>query len=101
MAIYWITGNRGSGKTTLARRLIGLDGGIHLDGDDMRACWKLGFSQKDRRENNLRTARIAKLLSSQGFNVVVSTICPTEELKTEVKAITHCRMIRLDGDSNQ
>lgn len=95
--ITWITGESGSGKTTLAKKLIKLDGGIHLDGDQMRTCWKLGFTLKDRAENNLRIAKIARILSNQGFNVIISTICPTEFLKLKVKLMTNCRMIRLDG----
>ena len=95
--ITWITGNSGSGKTTLARKIIKADGGILLDGDGMRTCWDLGFSKEDRIENNLRIARIAKVLDGQGFNIVVSTICPYRELRSGVKEITNCRFIYLDG----
>lgn len=95
--VTWITGNSGAGKTTLANKLVALDGGILLDGDEMRICWKLGFSKNDRIENNLRIARIAKILSEQGFKVVVATICPYRALRMEVKQITNCRFIYLDG----
>ena len=95
--ITWITGNSGAGKTTLARKLIQTDGGVLLDGDSMRTCWKLGFSKEDRIENNLRIARIAKVLDAQGFNVIVATICPYRALRQEVKKITNCRFIYLEG----
>ncbi len=95
--ITWITGNSGAGKTTLAKKVIASDGGILLDGDSMRTCWKLGFSKEDRIENNLRIARIAKVLSLQGFNVVVSTICPYRDLRQQVKDITQCRFVYLEG----
>ena len=68
--ITWITGNSGSGKTTLARKIIAADGGILLDGDSMRTCWSLGLGKEDRIENNMRIAKIAKVLDGQGFNVV-------------------------------
>ena len=95
--VTWITGNSGAGKTTLARKIIASDGGILLDGDAMRTCWKLDFSKADRVENNLRIARIAKVLDQQGFNVVVATICPYRALRQAVKEITSCRFIYLDG----
>ncbi len=97
MSVTWITGNSGSGKTTLAKKLIASDGGILLDGDAMRLCWTLGFSKEDRIENNMRIAKIAKMLDLQGFDVVVSTICPYRELREEVKVITNCRFIYLEG----
>ncbi len=95
--ITWITGNSGAGKTTLAKKIIAADGGVLLDGDAMRECWKLGFSKEDRIENNLRIARIARVLSKQGVNVIVATICPYRSLRAQVKELTDCRFIYLDG----
>lgn len=94
--ITWITGNSGSGKTTLAHRLRKNE--IILDGDEMRAVWVgLGFAKEDREEQNLRVARLAKTLELQGFNIIVSTICPYRELRKEVQRITGCRFIYLEG----
>ncbi len=94
--IHWITGNSGSGKTTLAKRMKKED--IILDGDDMREVWPgLGFSKEDRYEQNLRIARLAKTLEKQGFDVIVSTICPYKKLREKVKEITGCRFIYLEG----
>jgi len=95
--VTWITGNSGAGKTTLAKKIIAHDGGILLDGDAMRKCWTLGFSKEDRWENNLRIAKIVNELSSQGFNVIVATICPFKDLRQEVEKITNCRFIYLSG----
>jgi adenylylsulfate kinase len=94
--ITWIAGNSGSGKTTLAKKLI-KPGEILLDGDSMRTCWTLGFSEEDRRENNLRVAKIAKMLDLQGFNIIVAMICPYRDLREQVKEITNCRFVILDG----
>ena len=94
--ITWITGNSGAGKTTLARKMR-INETI-LDGDAMRACWPgLGFSKKDRWENNLRIARIAKMLEDQGHDVIVATICPYRELREEVRKITGCKFIYIEG----
>jgi adenylylsulfate kinase len=71
---------------------------IILDGNALRDVWPgLGFSQEDRWEQNLRAARLAKLLDDQGFNVIVATICPYRALRDEVQAITHCRFVQLSG----
>ncbi len=96
--ITWITGESGSGKTTLAHKLTD-NRTILLDGDTMRATITkdLGFSKKDRIENNLRIARLANELDKQGFDVTVSTICPYDELKQQVYWICKCRFIKIDG----
>lgn len=94
--ITWITGNSGSGKTTLAHRLKRDE--IVLDGDVLRSIWPgLGLSVNDRREQNLRAARLANMLHEQGFDVIVATICPYRELRNEVQKITNCRFIFLPG----
>ncbi len=58
---------------------------IILDGDDLRECWTLGFSKEDRYEQNLRIAKIARLLWIQGFNVAVATICPYADLRRQIR----------------
>lgn len=97
--ITWITGNSGAGKTTLARALAaGRHNALILDGDEMRAVWPgLGLSKQDRIEHNLRVARLAKNLESQGAEVIVSTICPYRDLRAEVKKITGCRFVYVEG----
>lgn len=94
--ITWITGNSCSGKTTLSKRIR--TNQIILDGDTMRSIWPgLGFSESDRREQNMRIARLAKELNYQGFDVIVSTICPYRDLREQVQKITNCKFIYLDG----
>ena len=98
--ILWITGNSGAGKTTLGKKLL-TPKTVHLDGDDIRERMH-GFrlDDQDRRAHNITVAQWAKLLDDQGFDVVVSLICPFEDLRQEVKAITGCKFIYLgyDGD---
>ena len=87
--MIWITGNSGSGKTTLAKWIVAhcfKDEVAWLDGDEMRKLWPdLKWSREDRIENNLRIARLAKLLSDQGLVVVVSTICPYADLRNQIR----------------
>ena len=101
MSIQWVYGLSGCGKTTLARKLLDRTT-IHLDGDDMRRVWTdLGFSDEDRRTQNLRIANLARVLDRQGFNIVVSTICPTPELRAEVQAITGCTFIHIEDTRDE
>lgn len=101
--IKWIYGPSGAGKTTLARKIAAqTPRTIHLDGDDMRRVWPgLGYSETDRRTQNLRIAHLARVLDRQGFGVVVSTICPTKKLRREVQEITGCTFIRMEGERDK
>ncbi len=92
--IWWLTGNSESGKTTLAKKMKDV---VILDGNELRGCWDLGFSKEDRWEQNLRAARLAKMIEKQGYDVVVSTICPYKALRSAVQAITKCKFVFLEG----
>lgn len=83
--IYWITGQSGAGKTTLAYALQKEIGGVVLDGDEMRKSISLGlgFSKKDREENNLRIARLALILSRQS-PVIISVIAPFKSTRRKI-----------------
>ena len=95
--ILWLTGNTGAGKTTLAHRLLGKNT-IHLDGDEMREdLGDTGLDENGRRHQNIRIAKLAKRLESQGSSVVVSVICPYEDLRREVETITGCKFIYVKG----
>ena len=94
--IYWLTGQSGAGKTTLARRLQKLMPFALLDGDEMRNSISLGagFSRKDREEHNLRVARLAKVLSKQ-MMVVVAVIAPMREVRAKIDEICEPEWIYL------
>lgn len=81
--IIQIIGLPGSGKTTLAKELKEHINAIHLNADEVRSTINvdLGFDIKDRIEHSRRLGEIARLLSSQGFNVIVDFICPTKETR--------------------
>ncbi len=99
--IFWLTGNTGAGKSTLAesverhfnlstpawhsaaRRLV------VLDGDEMRdsISTEEDLSPEGRKKHNLRVARLAKLMQSKGFLVVVSVIAPFEKVRGEISTI--------------
>jgi adenylylsulfate kinase len=50
-------------------------------------CSDLGFKSEARLENHRRIAEIAKLLTSQGLNVVVSTMAPEHQQRDLVAQI--------------
>jgi adenylyl-sulfate kinase len=92
--VFWLFGRSGAGKTTLALRLR--DGlanrtipAVYLDGDEMRStlCSDLGFKSEARLENHRRIAEIARMLSAQGLNVVVSTMAPEHQQRDMVSQI--------------
>lgn len=99
--IVWLTGNTGAGKSTLAFAMreyfneeCDVDSPIArrivvLDGDEMREVISReeGLSAEDRRQHNLRVARLAELLSRHGFFVIVSIIAPFESVRKEITKI--------------
>lgn len=97
MAITWFSGNTGSGKTTKAKAAA-KPGDIILDGNELRRIWlDLDLSEAGRREQSRRTARLAKYLESQGFNVYVAVIAPYRDLREEIKGICGCEFVYVPG----
>jgi len=81
--IIQIIGLPGSGKTALATQLKERINAIHLNADEVRASVNsdLGFTAEDRVEQARRMGEMARLISKQGFPVIVDFICPTEETR--------------------
>jgi adenylylsulfate kinase len=86
--IIWLTGQSGSGKTTIANILKQKIGGVILDGNEMRKTISLGlgFSKTDREIHNLRVARLAKVLSRE-TPVIVAIIAPFESTRRKIDTI--------------
>lgn len=96
--VYWLFGNSGAGKTTLAKELQRrLPQSLLLDGDDLRAVWRLGFSKEDRYEQNFRAARLASIAAEQGITVIVALICPYRELRAKISEHINPHWIYLPG----
>jgi len=83
---YWITGLSGAGKTSAGRQLVSLleskkRSVVILDGDEMRAALRNeAYSRTDRIQLGFQYARLAKLIVSQGPDVVVSVIALFHEI---------------------
>ena len=91
--IIWLTGQPGSGKTTLANSFMksiqkeepDLDV-INLDGDDLRSINKNKDYSKEGRIKNISTAiSIMRFLANKNYLCVVSIVAPYKFLRDELK----------------
>jgi len=95
--IIWLTGQPGSGKTTLANSLIDFlkkeksdINIINLDGDDLRAINKNKDYSKEGRIKNISTAiSIIRFLANKNYLCVVSIVAPYRFLRDELKEEFH------------
>lgn len=86
--IYYIIGQPGAGKTTLAKYLCKhiLNNVHHIDGDDLRNLTQnKDYSEKGRRTNVELAQTMAKLSFNDGKNVVMSIVSPFKDLRDKFK----------------
>ena len=91
--VIWLTGQPGSGKTTLANSLIeSLEKDnpktkiINLDGDDLRNINKNKDYSKEGRIKNISTAiSIVRFLANKDYICIVSIVSPYRFLRDELK----------------
>tara|TARA_B100000965_G_C19595710_1_gene760099 strand:- start:370 stop:834 length:465 start_codon:yes stop_codon:yes gene_type:complete len=91
--IIWLTGQPGSGKTTLAKAFIDkiLNENpstkiINLDGDDLRSINQNKDYSKEGRIKNISTAiSIMRFLANKNYICVVSIVAPYKFLRDELK----------------
>jgi adenylylsulfate kinase-like enzyme len=95
--IYLFTGQPGSGKTTLAKKLqmwLQTDkknwrkSVFHIDGDQLRELFPNTDYSKEGRQRNIQKAfDIARFLDDSGNDVVISLVSPYRELREEFKSL--------------
>ena len=104
--IYWLTGQPGSGKTTLSSWIQASfpNKSIVVDGDDIREIFvNKDYSEEGRRKNIEKAQILSKFLHHKGYTVIVSLVSPyrdqREIFKTEmednlVEIYVHTKNIR-------
>ena len=86
--IYWLTGQPGAGKTTLAKWLEAHFAGkaTIVDGDDIRAIFdNKDYSEAGRRKNIELAQNIAKFIHHKGGTAIVSLVSPYREQREAFK----------------
>lgn len=90
--IIWLTGQPGSGKTTIALELVKtFPAGttMHIDGDDLRDIFiNKDYSETGRRRNIERAQDIALFLQSKGYTPIVSLVSPYKDQRESFKNIS-------------
>lgn len=85
--IYWLTGQPGSGKTTLANELAKyIENNIIIDGDNLRDIlhnYEYNFEGRIKNINNVIT--IARFMDHKKFNVIIAVVAPYKYLRDELK----------------
>ncbi len=113
--IYLFTGQPGSGKTTLAKKLqywLQTDkknwrkSVFHIDGDQLRELFPNKDYSKEGREKNIQKAfDIAKYLDSCDIDVVISLVSPYREMREKLKSDCkvqeiYCHTKKIRGKEN-
>ena len=88
--VYWITGCKNAGKTTLAYEISDYHYewnmcNVVLDGDEVRALFPTGFTDNNRFENIMRIIKTAKLLQDQEITAIVAAVTPYVEMRDLVR----------------
>ena len=85
--VYWITGRKNSGKTTLAYRLKAqIPNSVVLDGDEMRGVTdNQDYSHEGRLANLLNIARLACVFEEQGVVVIIACVSPNRGVRKELQ----------------
>jgi adenylylsulfate kinase len=85
--IIWLTGQPGSGKTTICKRILWDKPGVfHIDGDDLRDLFEnKDYSETGRRKNVELAQQIAEYLQKKGRDIVVSLVSPYKDQRDKFK----------------
>jgi adenylylsulfate kinase-like enzyme len=86
--IIWLTGQPGSGKTTICKEILELRDHrmFHVDGDDLRDLFdNKDYSETGRRKNIELAQQIAQYLHNKGKDILVSLVSPYKDQRDKFK----------------
>ena len=86
--IIWLTGQPGSGKTTICKEISELKDNriFHIDGDDLRDLFEnKDYSEQGRRKNIELAQQIAQYLTNKSKDVLVSLVSPYKDQRDKFK----------------
>jgi adenylylsulfate kinase-like enzyme len=86
--IYWLTGQPGSGKTTLASWIQSIypNKSIVIDGDEIRDIFvNKDYSEEGRKKNIEKAQTLSKFLHHKGYIVIVAMVSPYRDQREEFK----------------
>jgi adenylylsulfate kinase-like enzyme len=97
MTAYWITGKKGSGKTTLAHKLADqIPKAVVLDADHFRAYMDFGYTPEGRVQNQTALAAFGRMLEDQDFVPIIACVSPVKEVRKRLqKQFEQCIEIQL------
>jgi adenylylsulfate kinase len=98
--IYWLTGQPGAGKTTIARQLKDVletnKPCYHIDGDDIRELFdNKDYSEQGRRKNVELAQQISQYLNSKQVDSVVSLVSPYKDQRDTFKSKMDNQLIEI------
>jgi adenylylsulfate kinase len=86
--IIWLTGQPGSGKTTICKQMMLNMGSdvFHIDGDDLRDLFdNKDYSETGRRKNIELAQQISQYLHNKDKHVFVSLVSPYKDQRDKFK----------------
>lgn len=103
--VYWLTGRKGSGKTTLAYHLKEIlesynEMVVILDGDEIRGQFPVGYKNPERRKRTIDISKMAVIFEEQGVIPIIALLSEKRMWRVECrKMFEESKLIYLPGGS--